>query len=316
MLSWPGRLGELDECERQGTGVGRACRIHLGPDRARLRRVVPEAVRARHRPARTVDDEGSDHRHDVGAVPAEPLGDGMRLRSSLGLRTRRHRPSSIWAIESSTVSCTPVPPSANQYALESPMFAWRSRFPSIVTATKVHDAGDSDAGSVLATTAVLAAAAAEVSTLVAAASALGRAHALRHCWSQHLPRGPGAGQGRHVRVLRRGHPSHTTSTARRGAASSAHRAIASPLRVCTIPRSHTPPTQAVGASRKWSRSLAALRPQDSQVAVGAHRAATLGARAGLRRRHLHGCADRCRRADRAVLVSCSDRHRQRRRRLS
>jgi len=145
------------------------------------------------------------------------------------------------------------------------MFAWRSRFPSIVTATKVHDAGDSDAGSVLATTAVLAAAAAEVSTLVAAASALSAVP---------MPCGiAGRSTSRAARAPAKDAtsesfdedtPSHTTSTARRGAASSAHRAIASSLRVCTIPRSHTPPTQAVGASRKWSRSLAALRPQDSQ----------------------------------------------------
>ena len=41
--------------------------------------------------------------------------------------------------------------------------------------------------------------------------------------------------------------------------------------VCRMPRSHTPPTQAAGCSRKWSRSLGALAPHWLAVAVGPDR---------------------------------------------
>ncbi len=59
-------------------------------------------------------------------------------------------------------------------------------------------------------------------------------------------------------------PSRTTSTARQPGASSASSAIASSLRLWTMPRSQTPATQEAGVSRKWSRSLACLVPHEMQ----------------------------------------------------
>ena len=59
-------------------------------------------------------------------------------------------------------------------------------------------------------------------------------------------------------------PSSTTSTARSPGVSEASIAIASSLRVCLMPRSHTPATQVAGCSRKWSRSVGALVPHWSQ----------------------------------------------------
>ncbi len=53
-------------------------------------------------------------------------------------------------------------------------------------------------------------------------------------------------------------PSQTTSTAR---SPRAHSAMASSLRWCCSPRSHTPPTHSAGAAEKWSRRLGAFAPQ-------------------------------------------------------
>ena len=56
-------------------------------------------------------------------------------------------------------------------------------------------------------------------------------------------------------------PSQTTSAAKDSGFWPAPSAIASSLRVCRLPMSHTPPTQGAGASVKWSRGSGCLAPQ-------------------------------------------------------
>ncbi len=69
-------------------------------------------------------------------------------------------------------------------------------------------------------------------------------------------------------------PSHTTSAANARSAVAdglAARAIASSLRECRTPRSHTPATQLAGRSAQWSRSDAAGSPHSVQYPSSATR---------------------------------------------
>ena len=143
--------------------------------------------------------------------------------------------------------------------------AWLIRVPSSTATVNVADAGLGSSGSVTAMIAVFAAAAASVKTLVTAASLL--------CGVP-IPAGSGVrSTSRAARApareatsesTRLETPSRTTRTAREPGFSLASSAMASSLRLFFAPLSHTPATQVAGVSRKWSRSLGALVPQDRQ----------------------------------------------------
>ena len=169
------------------------------------------------------------------------------------------------AQESSTVSATASASSGNQYARLSPTLPATSRPSSRTVATNVHDAGLGLSGLVLSSTASLA----------ASAAALSRATiALLRDDSVPMPCAcPAVSTSRAARAAASDAtsessdeltPSQTTSSARLPGSASAAIAMASSLRLCRMPRSHTPATHGAGCSLKWSRALAALVPQVSQ----------------------------------------------------
>ena len=129
----------------------------------------------------------------------------------------------------------------------------------------VHDGGFSCSPSTAERTASLAVATAVVRARAAAASHASRVPAPRGSgWSRTARAARAAASEAMWESVAIDTPSQTTSTARLPGASVAVSAIASSLRACRRPMSHTPPTHGAGDSAKWLRGSGGGDPQWSQ----------------------------------------------------
>ncbi len=136
---------------------------------------------------------------------------------------------------------------------------------STTAAAKVHDGGLGTSSSTVSLTAALASATATVSARPAAdAQASGVPTPLGKGWSSTERAAFAAASDAMWESVAMETPSQTTSTARDPAGSVARNAMASSLRVCRLPMSQTPPTQAAGASVTWKRGSGGGVPQWSQ----------------------------------------------------